>query len=202
MDGTSMANNHQRGNSRDSPESRATSVGVISPKQSEGERRTASARKKVTKHNSMMYSAGRRDTKGKKDFNDRRRKSVPAAVVLMRRESAAGGGTLSRNSSKWSLRKDSLVDSQWKGIRWKPFVADGERSDGDDDAARLQLERNLRDEVVYVNEGFVASAPDEHLDFGARGEPPALNHHQILSPQNSPLANGTTADKMHAKPND
>lgn len=176
-------------NNRHSPVSRTVSAGVLSPKQSEGERWMASGRKKVTKHNSMMYSTSRRDAKAKKEGNERRRKSVPAAVVLMRRESSAG--TLSRNSSKWSLRKDSLVDSQWKGIRWKPFVAEGERGDADD----ARLERSSRDEVVYVNEGFVASASDEQLNLGLRCEPP---NRQVLSPQNSPLANGTTVDKMPA----
>lgn len=193
-----MANNHQHQHqlrsNQHSPEGRLRSMGVLSPKHSEGEPWTG--RRKVTKHNSMMYSVGRRDTKSKKDFNDRRRKSVPA-VVLMQREAAGGGGTLSRTSSKWSLRKDSLVDSQWKGIRWKPFVADGERTSGEDAGEQQQLQSSLHPEVVYVNEGFVASTPEENFNQTDAHQPSAAaNNRQILSPQNSPVANGTTANKM------
>lgn len=200
VDGTSIANNQHQ---QQRQQQRLSSVG-LGASVGGGEQ---SARKKVTKHNSMMYPAGRRNTKSKKDLNEqRRRKSVPA-VVLMQRDSVAGAGTLSRNSSKWSLRKDSLVDSQRRGIRWKPFVADGDSccdrddddertTNGEDAAARIEFGANLRDEVVYVNEGFVASTPEENLNLRlAQAAATDNNVGLLFSPHHLPCPNGSATGK-------
>ncbi len=114
-----------------------------------------SSRKKVTKHNSMLHMSRRGTTKGGKE-SERRRKSVPAIPDLKARP------TLSRNSSKWSLRRNnSAIDSQTSGIRWRPFPKEDERSD--DELSSLDNKNledaNLKNDFIYVNQAFVNSTP-------------------------------------------
>lgn len=117
-------------------------------------------RQKVTKHNSLMYPSGRRPSmKRFTDMDIFRRKSVAAM-------NAPRDGTLSRSSSKWSLHRDSAIDAQWKGIRWKPFkkeelyAINPESSVLSED--RLSQVASFPDEYAsYVNQAF--SSPIEEL---------------------------------------
>lgn len=114
-----------------------------------------STKKKVTKHNSLIYASGRRISKhNEKSAQNRRRKSFPG--IIFHKDS----GTLSRNSSKWSLRKDSLIDSQWKGIRWKPFLKEDQESVASSLEYAKFTDNNDKNEYSYVNKGFTNSTPD------------------------------------------
>lgn len=109
---------------------------------------------KLTKHNSLLFHSGRRPSMAKR-FAEKdafRRKSVAATALDSR-------PALSRSASKWSLRRDSSINAQWKGIRWKPFKKD--------DVYTI----NTADSMMTGNEsqsrsGAIASFPvDEYATF-------------------------------------
>ncbi|XP_065220547.1 bestrophin-4-like [Planococcus citri] len=120
-----------------------------------------SRRNRLTKHNSLLYHSGRRPSSVKR-FNEKdafRRKSVAAS---------ARDSTLNRTSSKWSLHRDSAIDAQWKGIRWKPFKKDdiytinsAESSPNRDSLHRSgQIASFPDDYASYVNQMFSASVEE------------------------------------------
>lgn len=134
-----------------------SNISVVSMKDSDS---AGTSRRTVTKHNSLLYQTGR---PGSKRINDKckRRQSVP---TLVRKTSSVQSG---HSSSKWSLKRDSVLDAHWKGIRWKPFPKDDDHSAVLDVSALERKQRGDRfslQEFAYTNPVFTQASESEKLN--------------------------------------
>lgn len=121
-------------------------------------RMATSARRPVAKHNSMLYTPGTRKPKWV-SVKERRRRSVPTMT----------GRKNSLVESRWSSRRES-VDTQYKGIRWKPFTVPRNEEPLETLSVHTLENRNSLSDFTYVNPAYassprkrrVASTPLEH----------------------------------------